>query len=249
VIAMVRSVVPVERTYQSLRRPHPFPGSLIVVEGTDGSGKSTQVRLLEHHLQAEGFGVFFTEWNSSRLISKAIKKAKKRGLLTPRTFSILHAVDFADRLVSEIIPALKSGMVVLADRYAFTAFARDVARGVDPQWVRSMYSFATRPDAAFFFRVPVEVSLGRISLTHTPSFYEAGMDLNLADDPFESYRLFQGMIVEQYDKMVEEFQIRLISAEGPIEEQQEALRREVMELLARRQAAAPPAPTTGGKRR
>ena len=142
-----------------LREPHPYPGRLITVEGIDGSGKSTQLLLLDRWLMARGYRVHFTEWNSSRLVRRSMKRGKKKDLLTPTTFSLLHAVDFADRLTYQIMPPLKAGMIVLADRYVYTAFARDVARGVHPDWVRAVYSFAPRPDLALYFRVPIEVSL------------------------------------------------------------------------------------------
>ena len=133
-----------------LNKKHDFPGKLIVVEGVDGSGKSTQLDLLRNWLISRGQSVIFTEWNSSRLISKTIKQAKRSNSLIPNTFSLLHATDFADRLENIIIPALKAGLVVLADRYCFTAFARDVARGVDREWVRNLYGFSVRPDGAFY---------------------------------------------------------------------------------------------------
>ncbi len=136
-------------------------GKLIVVEGIDGSGKSTQIKLLHKWLEARGHQVVFTEWNSSDLVRQATKRGKKKNLLTPTTFSLLHATDFADRLTYRIIPYLKSGMTVLADRYVYTAFARDIARGVDARWVRDLYSFAVKPDAAFYFRVPIDVAVGR----------------------------------------------------------------------------------------
>src|SRR5436190_22948172 len=140
-----------------LTEPHPYPGKLIVVEGIDGSGKSTQVALLHRWLVSQGQKVFFTEWNSSALVRRSIKRGKKKDVLTPTTFSLLHAVDFADRLTYQIVPPLKAGMIVLADRYVYTAFSRDVARGVHPAWVRAVYSFAPRPDLALYFRVPIEV--------------------------------------------------------------------------------------------
>ncbi|MCI0410323.1 MAG: dTMP kinase, partial [Acidobacteria bacterium] len=142
-------------------------GKLIVVEGIDGSGKSTQIQLLLKWLEARGEQVFFTEWNSSELVRQATKRGKKKNLLTPSTFSLLHATDFADRLTYHILPYLKAGMTVLADRYIYTAFARDIARGVDPRWVRDLYSFAVPPDAVFYFRVPLEVATARILSTRS----------------------------------------------------------------------------------
>src|SRR5436189_1959910 len=146
----------------TLHTPHAYPGKLFVVEGIDGSGKTTQLGLLAKWLAATGHRVFVTEWNSSALVKAATKTGKRKNALTPMTFSLLHATDFADRLVYKIVPPLKAGMIVLADRYAFTAFSRDVARGVHPQWVRDLYGFAVRPDLAVYFRVPIDVSLDRL---------------------------------------------------------------------------------------
>src|SRR5262245_53290901 len=122
----------------ALTEGHPFPGKLIIVEGIDGSGNTTQNSLLQRWLLSQGHKVFFTEWNSSALVRRSMKRGKKKDLLTPTTFSILHAVDFADRLTYKIIPPLKAGMTVLADRYVYTAFGRDVARGVDHESVRAV---------------------------------------------------------------------------------------------------------------
>ncbi len=148
------------------------------------------------------------------------------------TFSLLHATDFADRLLYNIIPPLKAGMVVLADRYAYTAFARDVARNVDRSWVRELYSFAVRPDLAVYFRVPIEVSLDRLLARRVKlKFYEAGMDMGWSTNPTESFRLFQGKVLEEYDRLVEEFGLDLIDATGSITEQQRVFRRVVAAYL------------------
>jgi dTMP kinase len=213
-------------------QPHPYPGILIVVEGIDGSGKSTQLQLLQKWLLNSKYRVFFTEWNSSALVNETIKRGKKRNLLTPTTFSVLHATDFADRLAHLIIPPLKAGMIVCADRYAYTAFARDVVRGVHPEWVRNMYGFTVRPDIAFYFKVPIEVSLkrilnGRVEL----KFHEAGMDLGLSEDPRESYRLFQSRILDEYDKIAQEYNLTVIDATQSIQKQQEQLRDILREKL------------------
>jgi dTMP kinase len=213
-------------------QPHPYPGKLIVVEGIDGSGKSTQLQLLQKWLLNSKYRVFFTEWNSSALVNETIKRGKKKNLLTPTTFSVLHATDFADRLAHLIIPPLKAGMIVCADRYIFTAFGRDVVRGVHPEWVRNMYGFAVKPDISIYFRVPIEVSLkrilnGRVEL----KFHEAGMDLGLSDDPRESYRLFQSKILEEYDKIADEYNLTVIDATQTIQKQQEQLRSIVRDRL------------------
>lgn len=202
-----------------------FPGRLIAVEGLDGSGKSTQVHLLQKWLEQQGCKVFFSEWNSSALVKTATSRGKKENLLTATTFSLIHATDFADRYERQLLPLLRAGYIVLCDRYAFTAFARDVVRGVPPDWVRGVYSFAAMPDITFFFKAHLEVSLTRI-LDNRPvlKFHEAGMDLKLSSDPYESFRLFQGRIFEQYLAMSTEFNFTMIDANQRIEEQQGVVR-------------------------
>jgi len=212
--------------------PHNLKGTLICVEGIDGSGKSTQLKILYDWLKSLKQDVIFTEWNSSDLISQTTKLAKKKNLLSPRTFSLLHAVDFADRLEQVIIPALKAGFILLADRYVYTAFARDVARGVDSDWVRKMYGFAVQPDLTLYFRVPVDVSLERICANRSPKFYEAGMDLKLSNDPYESYKIFQTRVNDEYQKMVDEYGLIEINAIDSIHSKQLVFREEVKKLLA-----------------
>lgn len=206
-------------------QPNPYPGRLFIVEGIDGSGKSTQLALLAQWLRSEGHLVIFSEWNSSPIVKATTSRGKKRQLLTPLTFSLIHATDFSDRVERDIVPALKAGAVVLADRYVYTAFARDVARGVDPQWVRSLYRFAVTPSLAVYYRVPLDVALYRI-LSGRPKlkWYEAGMDLGLHADPAESYRLFQKRIQEQYERIVPEYGLAVMDATLPVETQQRALR-------------------------
>ncbi len=210
---------------------HNLKGTLICVEGIDGSGKTTQLKILYDWVKSLGLDVIYTEWNSSDLISQTTKLAKKKNLLSPRTFSLLHAVDFADRLEKVIIPAMKAGFIVLADRYVYTAFARDVARGVDSDWVRNMYGFAIKPDLTAFFSVSAEESLKRICANRTPKFYEAGMDLKLSNDPYESYIIFQNRVNEQYDKMVSEYNLFKIDAKESIHTKQMKLRAEFKKIL------------------
>jgi dTMP kinase len=211
---------------------HRFPGKLFIVEGTDGSGKSTQLQLLHQWLKAEGYPVFFSEWNSSPLVKDTTKRAKKRQIFTPTTFSLLHATDFADRTERDIIPPLKAGAVVLADRYIYTAFARDVARGCAPDWVRRVYNFAVKPTVAFFFRAPLEVAIDRI-ISGRPSlkYYEAGLDMDWTDDAEESFKIFQGKILGEYDKMVDEYGLTVIDATKSIEIQQREMRKIVAPFL------------------
>jgi dTMP kinase len=221
---------------------HRIPGRLFVVEGIDGSGKSTQLMLLHQWLKAEGYGVVFSEWNSSPLVKDTTKRGKKKQLLTPATFSLIHATDFADRTERNIIPLLKAGAVVLCDRYIYTAFARDVSRGMDAAWIRELYAFAVRPTIAFYFRVPLETAMKRIADGRNGfKFYEAGMDLGLSDNPNESFRLFQSRIIEEYEKMVPEFALTVVDATQPIETQQQQMRQLVVAKLtqARQLRVAP----------
>src|SRR5688572_936799 len=216
----------------NLTTPHEYPGKLFVVEGIDGSGKTTQLALLAKWLKNAGHPVFQTEWNSSALVKAATKTGKKKNALTPMTFSLLHATDFADRLLYHIIPPLKAGMIVLADRYTYTAFARDTARGVDRRWVRELYSFAVKPDLAVYFRVPIDVSIDRLLARRVKlKFYEAGMDLGLSSNPTESFRLFQSRVLEAYDGLIDEYGLRVIDASGSITDQQHIVRRLVSQHL------------------
>lgn len=213
-------------------RPNPFPGKLIIVEGIDGSGKSTQLSLLSQWLRSRQLVVSFSEWNSSDIVRGTTRRGKKKQMFTPTTFSLIHATDFADRLERYILPMLEAGAVVCADRYAYTAFARDVARGVRREWVRNLYRMAIQPDLAFYFKVPLRVALdrilgGRASL----KYYEAGMDLRLSSDIQESFGLFQARILAEYDSMADEMGFHLIDATGTIQDQQKQVREVVTEHI------------------
>lgn len=216
----------------SLLTPNRFPGKLLIVEGIDGSGKSTQLALLSQWLRAQGLAVAYSEWNSSPLVRKTTRRGKKKLMFTPTTFSLIHATDFADRHERYIVPLLKAGAIVCADRFAYTAFARDVVRGVSAAWVRNLYRFAIRPNLAFYFRVPLEVALGRIlGGRQAIKYYEAGMDLNLAKRIEDSFRIYQGRILDEYDAMAAEMGFHIIDATGSIEEQQSQMRKIVMHEL------------------
>jgi dTMP kinase len=207
-------------------------GKLIVVEGIDGSGKSTQLRLLEKWFQSKESSVFLTEWNSSETVRRITSKGKRKGRLTPITFSLLHATDFADRYERNILPLLHAGYIVLADRYIYTAFARDIVRGCNPKWVRRVYEFAVKPDLVFYFKVPVDIAVERI-LSGRPKlkYYEAGMDMNLSNDPYESYRIFQSRIIEQYNSLALSEDFTIVDGTMEIEEAQRTLRSQVTKLL------------------
>ena len=209
-----------------------FPGRLIAVEGLDGSGKSTQIYLLKRWLEREGLKVYFSEWNSSELVKAATSKGKKRELLSPTTFSLIHATDFADRYERHLVPLVRAGYIVLCDRYIFTAYGRDTVRGCPPEWVRGIYSFAALPDLTFFFKADLEVSLHRI-LDGRPQlkYFEAGMDLRLSHDPYESFRIFQGRILEKYLEMSGEFNFITIDANQSVEVQQAQVREQVAQRI------------------
>jgi dTMP kinase len=221
----------VNGVYGTLRAP--LPGRLFVVEGIDGSGKSTQLGLLAQWLRGQGYPVVYSEWNSSPIVKATTSRGKRRKILTPLTFSLIHATDFVERIEREVVPALKAGAVVLADRYVYTAFARDVVRGVNPDWVRSLYRFAVVPTCAIYFRVPLEIALRRI-LSGRPKLkhYEAGLDLGLHPEPAESYRLFQSKLLTEYETLVQEFGLTVLDATRPVETQQRTMRNVLRPFLA-----------------
>ncbi len=207
-------------------------GILIVVEGIDGSGKSTQIHLVNKWLRSKGYDVFFTEWNSSETVREITSKGKKKGRLTPTTFSLLHATDFADRYERNIYPLLRAGYIVLADRYIYTAFARDVVRGCDKRWVENIYRYARIPDIIFYFRVPIDIAVNRI-ISGRPKlkYYEAGMDLGLSKDEYESYKIFQGKIIQEYESMINSENFTVIDGTLEIEKQQNIVRKNILRIL------------------
>ncbi len=202
-----------------------FRGRLIAVEGIDGSGKSTQVRLLSQWLQAAGYPVHLTTWNSSPLVHGALRRAKARHGLTPATFSLTHAADLADRLERDVLPRLRAGQVVLADRWVCTALARDGARGLPGDWVRGVYAFAPRPRLTVYFRVPVDVAVRRIVASRPAlKYYEAGLDLDLAADAATSFGLFQQRVLDGYEALLRPEGLVVIDACEPVGMQQLRLR-------------------------
>ncbi|HJX06866.1 MAG TPA: thymidylate kinase [Actinomycetota bacterium] len=202
-----------------------LPGKLFIVEGIDGSGKSTQLDLLHKWLISEGYLVVATEWNSASIVKQTTRRGKKRRLLTPMSFSLIHSADFASRTYQQILPALRGGAVVLADRYVYTAFARDAVRGVNREWLRDLYSFAVRPSLAFYFDVPLAEAITRIRGGRAQlKYYEAGLDLGLATDPEVSFARFQGLIREEYERLVEEFGLIRMDATQTLIRQQRLMR-------------------------
>jgi len=206
-------------------QPGPFPGRLFVVEGIDGSGKSTQLDLLHKRLTSRGVLVVSSEWNSSPIVRGTTRRGKRRRLFSPMTFSLIHCADLANRVHEQILPALQAGATVLADRYIYTAFARDAARGVNPTWLRHLYAFAPKPTMAFYFDVPLPEAIRRIEDGRARlKFYEAGMDLGLSSDLNRSFQAFQGMIQTEYERMLDEFGLISIDATAPPTEQQHKVR-------------------------
>jgi dTMP kinase len=202
-----------------------LPGRLFVVEGIDGSGKSTQLDLLHKWLVSQGYLVLFSEWNSSPIVKSTTRRGKKRRLLSPMSFSLIHAADFASRIHGHIYPALQAGAVVLADRYVYTAFVRDAVRGVSRPWLRQLYSFSVKPTLAFYFDVPLPEAIRRI-MDGRPQlkYYEAGLDLELSSDPEESFRRYQALIKHEYEGVVEEFGLVRMDATHTLIRQQQQMR-------------------------
>lgn len=213
--------------------PEGYSGKLIVIEGTDGVGRSTQTELLANWLAVEGYGVTVSEWKSSRLISQVIDKAKSKNALNTITFSLLYATDLADRLHNVIIPALKAGFIVIADRYCYTAFARDVVRGADPRWVRKLYGFVVKPDLVFYLKMPIDELLKNIICDKGGlDFYESGRDIGMSTDLYQSFKLYQSKILHEYEQMEEFSDFISIDASKPVDEVKKHIRQQVIKMLA-----------------
>lgn len=210
---------------------HGYEGLLIVIEGTDGSGKSTQLELLKRSLQDQSYGVMVSEWKTSRLIADVIDDAKDRNLLNATTYSLLYAADFADRLENQIIPALKSGFIVLLDRYYYTALARDVVRGQNIDWVKNLYEYAPEPDLVFYLDMPVDVLLKRIIGTTGLDFYESGRDVGFSTDFYKSFEIYQNKCLEQYNNMKKEYGFLSFDGTKSIDAIHKAMNSEVQKLL------------------
>jgi dTMP kinase len=208
-----------------------YPGKIIAIEGTDGVGRTTQTALLREWLEVQGYGVVETGWTRSELMQPTIELAKASNTLNKLTFVLLYATDFADRLEKEIIPALKAGFIVLADRYIFTALARAGVRGIDRAWLRSVYGFAIAPHLVFYLKVDVDTLIRRVLQARGMDFWESGMDLKHGDDIYDSFRAYQGKLLREYNSMADEFKFRIVDARRDIASIQEELRRQVQEFL------------------
>jgi dTMP kinase len=223
-----------------------YPGKIIAIEGTDGVGRSTQIRLLREWLEVQGYGVVETGWTRSTLMQPTIDLAKASNTLNKLTFVLLYATDFADRLEKEIVPALKAGFIVLADRYIYTALARAGVRGIDRPWLRSLYGFAIAPHLVFYLKVDVDTLTRRVLQSRGMDFWESGMDMKSGDDIYDSFRAYQGKLMREYNQLADEFGFRVLDARQPIERIQEELRRQIGAFLAETNPGPAPEPATAG---
>ncbi len=220
--------------------PSDYPGVLITVEGTDGVGRTTQIVMLREWLEVQGYGVVETGWTRSPLIGRTIAEAKQGRLLNPLTYSLLYAAEFADRLEKEIIPALRSGFVVLADRYVFTAFARDVVRGVDRHWVRDLFGFAPIPHLVMYLKIDVATLIRRVISRGIIDYFEFGMDMSMGSDPYNSFKRYQTRLLREYDNLAQEFHFHSLSATQKPEKLQSEMREIVSGFFSKRHFYATP---------
>ncbi len=214
-------------------KPFEIKGKLICIEGTDGTGRSTQVDLLKNWLEVQGYSVVETGWTRSNLMHKSIEMAKSGNIMDRMTFTLLYATDFADRFENVIIPALKSGHIVLSDRYIFTAFARDIVRQSDPRWLRNLFSFAIVPDLVLYLNVDIEALIPRVIETGGMNYWEAGMDLHMGQDLFDSFVNYQSALISEYDKLAKEFNFEIIDGRKTVDEIHEKIKEKVKETLGR----------------
>jgi dTMP kinase len=212
--------------------PSDLKGKLVAIEGTDGVGRSTHIESLQEWLEIQGYGVVTTGWTRSNLMSKTIEMAKQGNILDRWSFSLLYATDFADRLEHQVIPALRSGFIVLADRYIYTAFARDLVRSGDRKWIRDVFGFALIPDLVCYLRIDVDTLALRVIESNGMNYWESGMDLRLGTDLYDSFKKYQGLLIEEFDKMAEEFEFEVIDARKSPDDIQDELRTKIQSMLA-----------------
>lgn len=208
-------------------------GKLIVLEGTDGVGRSTHIGLLKLWLENHGHAVLDTGMTRSALAGKRLKRAKEGHTIGGVTMSLFYATDFADRLENEIIPALRAGFIVLTDRYIYSLMARAIVRGADPEWLREVYGFALRPDAILYLRVKIDDLVTRVLQSTGFDYWESGMDMHMGEDMYESFVRYQKWLLAEFDKMVESHGFEIVDASGSIEEVFENLRARVDRVVAR----------------
>jgi dTMP kinase len=194
------------------RKDKKLPGKLIVVEGTDGVGRSTQIDLLKKSLEKNGFAVSDTGLRRSKLTQSGLEQAKRGNTLSPLTNSLFYATDFADRLENQIIPALRAGFIVLSDRYFYSIIARDVVRGIDPAWARKVYGFALIPDIILYLKADIDTLITRIVHGRGFDYWEAGMDILKEDNMYDSFKKYQEYMIDQFSLMTKEFNFEVIDA-------------------------------------
>lgn len=212
-------------------KPFQKKGKLIAIEGTDGSGRSTQLALLKNWLEVQGYAVVETGWARSNLMHKSIELAKSGNTMDRMTFTLLYATDFADRFENLIIPALKSGHIVLTDRYVFTAIARDVIRQPDTEWIRKLFSFALVPDLVLYMNIDMESLIPRAIEGGGMNYWEAGMDMHMGQDLFDSFVNYQSALITEYDKLAKEFSFESIDAKKSVDEIQQDIREKVKQII------------------
>ena len=215
-----------------LRSAEDYPGKLFIVEGVDGSGKSTQIELLHKWLLSQGYSTFFSEWNSSPLVRRTTRRGKDKHLLTPLTFSLIHATDFADRLEMELIPAMRAGYVVLTDRYVYSLQARATVRGMDPEWIRRLYDFAPTPDIVLYLKISMDKLIPRVLSSGGFDYWESGMDYLHEATLYDAFVKHQGAVLKQFEQLCAKHDFTIIDAEQSIREVFDDLQEEVEELVA-----------------
>jgi len=215
----------------SYRKLDDLPGKLIVIEGTDGVGRSTQIKMLHSWLEEEGHAVASTGLSRSPLTRAGLDAAKQGHALGRVTFSLFYATDFADRLENQILPALKAGFYVLADRYFYSICARDIVRGANPEWVRGVYGFALVPDLVLYLKVDLDNLVHRVVNGRGFNYWESGLDLGLADNLYDSFCLYQTRLMEQLDRMAAEYGFVTVDANRHPLEIFEELKRHITPLI------------------
>src|SRR5512143_1591268 len=201
-----------------------LPGRLIVIEGSDGVGRTTHIRLLRDWLEVEGLGTVETGWNRSPLVKDTINLAKEGHTMNVLTLNLLYATDFADRLEHEIIPALRAGFIVISDRYIFTAFARAIVRGANPDWVRSIFGFALQPDLVIYLKADSNTLFRRALLSKGLDYWESGRDQNPGLDPYDSFLRYQSKLLKEFDRMAKEYNFIVVNSRRSINAVQKSLR-------------------------
>lgn len=213
------------------RRIENFPGKLIVLEGSDGVGRSTQTQLLRSWLEDEGFAVSDTGLRRSEMTQRGLEEAKKGHTLSRITMSLFYATDFADRLENQIIPALQAGFVVLSDRYFYSIMARDIVRGADQEWARKLYGFALKPDLVLYLKAEVSDLVTRLIHGRGLNYWEAGMDLRPSDNLFDSFLDYQSQLIALFEQLSKEYGFVTIDAGRPINDVFEDLQDHIRDLL------------------